>query len=200
MGWWGHGIYDGDDTQTCHYDFLKWAKIGKNEDDRYSYLAEKGTFLPAAEREKFIQFLPIVIEKLDKKIKRKNWDEDDALEWQMLVALLVDNSIPIPQYVFAKFEKAHDILTGSHAQDFNSPRKRLNVLNNLMEKATELLDKKTKMDLKTKKKYSLSDSDVEAFANKISDKLKKRFSQSGEYNSSHIESVRQSIISQLKKY
>ena len=32
MGWAGYGIYDGDGTQTCHIDFLKWAKVEKDED------------------------------------------------------------------------------------------------------------------------------------------------------------------------
>lgn len=32
MGWSGYDLYDGDETQTCHINFLKWAKVEKNTD------------------------------------------------------------------------------------------------------------------------------------------------------------------------
>ncbi len=42
MGWFGHKIYDGDETQTCHLDFCKGAKLynGKGYDWMESHLSK----------------------------------------------------------------------------------------------------------------------------------------------------------------
>ena len=35
MGWFGYNLYDGDETQTRHLEFMKVANIIKNDDEGF---------------------------------------------------------------------------------------------------------------------------------------------------------------------
>ena len=135
MGWAGYGIYGGDDTQTRHIDFVKWAKIKMTEDEVWECMAANGTHLPD-------EALPLLTKNLDKILKKmpklrneRFRDEDDALEWQMLLALFLDNRLNPPDKVYEMGVKATDYLMGQHADEFNEPSKRRKALRAFLKKA-----------------------------------------------------------------
>lgn len=45
MGWLGNGIYDGDGTQSLHYDIIKWAKMRLSPEDISDCVQKKGHIL-----------------------------------------------------------------------------------------------------------------------------------------------------------
>jgi len=91
MGWFGYGIYDGDDTQSRHYKFLVLSGCAKNDDEIYDgeWVGLKTT-IPKDKIPIFIKGIPKILKKMP---KCKFWNEDRALEWQMLLSLFLDNNI-----------------------------------------------------------------------------------------------------------
>lgn len=140
MGWFGYGIYDGDETQTEHCDFLKWAKIGRDDDERSEYFGNKGTILPLDLRERLIKNTPLILKKMPKVPKSKfhMFDEYSAITWHMLLALFIDNQIVPTKEIFEKGINATEYLMGEHADDFNSPYKRRKKLKEFIAKAEKL--------------------------------------------------------------
>lgn len=140
MGWIGYGIYDGDGTQTRHYDFLKWAKIGKNDDDIEPYLTVKGTILPEEFKQKLKSNISLVLKKMPKVPLNKwhKYDEYSAIEWQMLLALFVNNEIIPNEEIFNNGREACEYLMGEHASEFNNPSSRKRNLKKFVEKARKL--------------------------------------------------------------
>jgi hypothetical protein len=136
MGWCGYCIYCGDDTQSCHYSFLEWAKIKYiDNDDYYSILTSKGTFLP---KEHWKLFQKNVSKVLKKMPKARFWDEYSAIEWQMLLALYVDNKTKPPAKIRKMGIEATEYLLGEHSSEFDKPQNRRRVLRNFIKKVKEL--------------------------------------------------------------
>jgi len=135
MGWSGYSIYSGDDTQTQHYDFLVKAKVVKNDDEIFDgeWLTCRGTIIPKHK-------IPLFIKNIGKIKLRvpKFWDEDSAIEHQMLLALFVDNKLPVPRNIFDNGIIATEYLMGGHAADFDKPSLRRAALKRFIVRAKKL--------------------------------------------------------------
>lgn len=136
MGWYNYDIYGGDETQTRHYNFLKWAKVA-TEDQIFNegWLMIRKTKIPNDK-------IPIFEKNLDKVIKNmpkcKFWDEDKAIEWQMLLALCLDNKIYPSGIIREKGKEATEYLMGEHASDFTKPSKRRAALRNFLKRLNKI--------------------------------------------------------------
>lgn len=117
MGWYGYGIYDGDGTQSCHYDFIKWSGIKVSDDEISNWLVINKTKIPDEYIIPFIKGIPKIIKKMP---NVRFWNEDKAIEWQMLAALLRDNNI-WHRKIIDKGLVATDYLMGDHVKDFDKP-------------------------------------------------------------------------------
>ena len=137
MGWSGYGLYSGDDTATRAYDFLKWAGY-KEKDDEIgdSFITLKGTILPDNVQEKLLKNIDKVLKKMPKEIT----DDDDAIEWQMLLALFADNKITPPLTVIQMGLEGTEYLRGQHAEDFDEPGKRKRKLTAFTKRVKKLYD------------------------------------------------------------
>ena len=144
MGWFGYGIYDGDGTQTCHYDFFDWAKMkpdikdGHRRSDYFGeFLTIKGTILPKDDWDVFVKNINLVLKKMPKcNYKSQYIDmECSAIEWQMLLSLFIDNKTKAPEIVYKNGIEATNFLMGEHASNFNKPSSRRRVLKNFAIKA-----------------------------------------------------------------
>lgn len=139
MGWFGYGIYDGDGTQTCHLDYLKWAKVEKDYEviqDNYFKVTPKSckTILPEDKK--------VILKKNYKNIIKhlkvpKVWDQYSAIDWQMLLALFVDNKIKAPKIIYDLGIKASNYLIDYDSEDFNEPFLRRKALRNFIKKAVK---------------------------------------------------------------
>lgn len=136
MGWGGYGLYDGDGTQTCHYDFLIKSGAAKNDDEIYDndWLQYKRTVIPKDR-------INIFKNGMNKILKKKKtpmwWDEDKAIESQMLLSLYIDNKIKPPKIVKKLGIEATKYLMGNHASDFDNPSARRAVLRRFIEKVNK---------------------------------------------------------------
>lgn len=144
MGWFGYGIYDGDGTQTCHYDFFDWAKIradikdGHRRSDYFGeFLTTKGTILPKEDWDIFVKNINLVLKKMPKSNYKSQYIdmECSAIEWQMLLSLFVDNKTKAPEIVYKNGIEATKFLMGEHASDFDKPSVRRKTLKNFIVKA-----------------------------------------------------------------
>lgn len=136
MGWFGYGIYDGDETQTAHIDFIKKLKIEKDTDIIHDMLTIKGTIIPDNKKVLLKKNYKKVFDKLSKYKfipgRLHCIDEYKAIEIQMFGALFLDNNVKMPFIVKKKVIEAVEFLLGYHADDFDNPRKRKNVLKNFI--------------------------------------------------------------------
>lgn len=153
MGWAGYGIYDGDGTMSCHYDFLNFAKVSSDDNEIGNWMSLKGTILPKEKIPILQKNINLVLKKMPKiKLSKteENWNtkdspgESNALEWQMLLALFVDNKVVPPKEVYDTGVKATLYLMGEHSDDFNKPGLRRKTLKNFVKKAEKLFKGKTK--------------------------------------------------------
>lgn len=137
MGWFGYNIYGGDGTQTCHYAFLKRAKIGKNDDERGELMSTGKTILNPEMQKLLRKNISLVLNKMPKVPRSKfvMFDEDSAIEWQMLLALFVDNKMTPTKEIFINGINASEYLMEDHAKEFNSPYRRRKCLKRFMDKA-----------------------------------------------------------------
>lgn len=138
MGWWGHGIYDGDGTQTCHYDFIKWAKIESNEEVISQWLTLAGTKIPKNKLPLLKKNCQLILKKL--KVP-KHWKEDSALDWQMLLSIFIDNNVKPPVAVYKNGIDATQYLIDECSDDYNNPAARKKVLRGFIAKAQSLMSK-----------------------------------------------------------
>ncbi len=137
MGWFGYGIYDGDGTQSAHYDFIKQAKISKDQDEISEWLKVKRTSIPADKRHLLEDNIDLILKKMP---KVKYWSEDKAIEWQMLAALFMDNKVkPLP-VVYEHAISATEYLMGDHCDDFKVPSRRRQVLKNFKRKLKKSIE------------------------------------------------------------
>lgn len=137
MGWSGYTNYSGDDTQTRHYDFIKWSGVKVSEieiaDDEWMMLSK--TKIPSKYRDTFILGIPKILKKMP---KCKFWNEDRAIEWQMLLSLFLDNNIIPPKVVYDNGIEGTEYLMEEHAADFNEPSRRRKCLKNFIKRAKKL--------------------------------------------------------------
>lgn len=131
MGWFGYGLYDGDDTQTRHIDFIKWAIPTLSDDDVFEYLEGKRTIIPKNLLPSFKKGIPSILKKMK---TPKYWDEYAAIDWQMLLSLFVDNNLKVPRIILINGMLASDYLLGEHAEDFNNPSMRKKCIKYFMNK------------------------------------------------------------------
>jgi hypothetical protein len=134
MGWGGYCIYCGDGTQSCHYSFVEWAKIGMDSNDVMDYMNQK-TILPKNKWELFQKKINKVLKKMP---KARFWDEYNAIEWQMLLALYIDNKTKPPAKIRKRGIEATEFLLGEHSSEFDKPQNRRRVLRNFIKKAKAL--------------------------------------------------------------
>jgi hypothetical protein len=142
MGWSGYGLYDGDCTQSCHFNFIEWAEISDDYDEIFEWVSNK-TVLPEDKKkilEKNAAKIWAKMPKVDKYFctKRDSAPEIDALQYQMLLSLFVDNNIKPPKYIYDKGIEATEFLSGEHASEFDYPGRRRSVLKRFAAKATKL--------------------------------------------------------------
>ena len=131
MGWTGYSLYDGDDTQTRHYDFIKWAGIEKDEEKIFEFLKLRKTKLPEDRK----HLLTKNIKKILAKMPNDCYSEDKAFDWHMLLSLFVDNNVKAPNIVYSNGIEATKYLGTCHAAEFNNPSARRRVLKNFMNRA-----------------------------------------------------------------
>ena len=133
MGWWGYGIYDGDDTQTRQYDFLKWAKCSSAKEDEWNY----SPIELCSNKNLLKKNIKLIYKKLPKSINH----EDKALEWQMLLALFLNLKVKPPKTLLNKGVEGAKYLMGRDADLFDEPSKRKTVLRNFIKKAEKAYKK-----------------------------------------------------------
>ena len=137
MGWMGYGIYDGDGTQTCHYDYIKWAKIESDGDVICDWLTESGTIIPEDKVNLLKKNYKLILNKLK---KPRHWDEYSAIYWQMLLSLFMDNNIKPPKVIYEVGIEATEYLQDDCSEDFDSPIKRRRELDNFIRSANSLME------------------------------------------------------------
>ena len=140
MGWFGHSIYDGDETQTCHITFIK----NSGYKEKYPYeindcLQLRKTVLTDDMKNCLVKNINKVLKKMPKLKTSKNKniffkDEYDAIEWQMLLSLFVDNKLSAPKIIKDNGILATEYLMQEHAEDFNKPHLRRACLKRFLKK------------------------------------------------------------------
>jgi hypothetical protein len=136
MGWFSYHVYGGDDTQTQHYNFLKWAKCGTEDEIMDNeWLGLRGTKIPKDRISIFEKNIDKVLKKMP---KSKYWNDENAIEWQMLLSLFLDNKLKVPTIVKQKGIDATEYLCGKHAADFTNPKLRIRNLKRFIERVAKL--------------------------------------------------------------
>lgn len=134
MGWSGYGLYDGDGTQTSHISFIKIAISSLSEDDIFEWMKIKKTSIPKKYLLNFKKGIPHILEKIKKPKNILRWDEYNAIDWQMLLALFVQNNLKVPHKVLVYGMLACHYLLGDHSANFDEPSKRRAVIKRFMKK------------------------------------------------------------------
>jgi len=141
MGWFGHSIYDGDMTQTCHIMFVK--NSGYKEKFEYEIadcLLNCKTVLTEDMKDCLIKNVNKVLKKMPKfKSKKYFIDEYDAIEWQMLLSLFLDNKLIPPEIIKINGILATEYLMNHHASEFNQPNLRRACLKRFLNKAMNII-------------------------------------------------------------
>jgi hypothetical protein len=130
MGWTSFGIYGGDNTQSQHYEFIKNACIFKDDDQIFDCFKQNRTVVPRDKR----HLLIVNYNKIVKKIKSNIKDEYDALSWQMLAALFLDNQVRLPVSLKKKAIEATNYLIENSCDEFISPSRRRENLRKFLRK------------------------------------------------------------------
>lgn len=135
MGWFGYGKYDGDDTQTQHLTYCEWAKLPVSDDDMFDWLGSKKTKIPKEHIPLFKKNIPLILSKMN---NNKLWDEDKAIEWQMLMCLFLDNNLKMPKIIKQNGILATEFLLEEHASYFDEPSKRRANLRRLLKQVNKI--------------------------------------------------------------
>jgi hypothetical protein len=137
MGWFGYGLYDGDGTQTCHINYINWALPDQefSEDQIFDFLNTRKTKIPEKYRSAFRKGIPNLLKRV--KLPKKDWDEDSAIEWQMLLSLFVDSNFSPPKKVIVYGLLASHYLLGEHCDSFDQPGRRRAAIKRFIKKVTE---------------------------------------------------------------
>lgn len=132
MGWGGYGMYDGDGTQTCHYDFIRWAKISRSNEEIGEWLKYRGTKIPKDKVHLLTEHVDLILKKMP---KVAYWNEDKAITWQMLLCLYLDNGVVPPSAQITDLGvQATKYLMGDHADEFSEPSRRRRALRNFLKR------------------------------------------------------------------
>jgi hypothetical protein len=135
MGWAGYNIYDGDGTQSCHEVFIRNAKIKIDDDIVYDWMSDKTT-IPEEYIPIFIKNQKLVIKKIKKYPAIPAYKyEDTIIEWQMLLALYLDNYIKPPRIVMKNGINSTKYLMLDHADEFTNPSRRKRYLEKFIKRA-----------------------------------------------------------------
>jgi hypothetical protein len=137
MGWLGYGLYEGDETQTRHIDFIKMAIPSLHEGHIMPMLGLKKTTIPKEYISSFKAGAPNILKKIKPPKNAFSFNEDKALEWQMLLSLFVDNNIKVPKNVLIYGTLASYFLMGEVASDFDEPAKRRSAIKRFIKKVDE---------------------------------------------------------------
>lgn len=137
MGWSGCSLYNGDDTQTRHYDFIKLAGIERDEDKIFEFLKPRKTKLPEDKKHLLTKNIKKILAKMPNGPPYANdfYSEDKAFDWHMLLSLFVDNNLKAPKIVYNNGIEATKYLSTFHAAEFNNPAARRRVLKNFINRA-----------------------------------------------------------------
>ena len=142
MGWSGYGLYDGDETPTSHHPFMEWAgwKDEGAVGDAMTYTRRRGgkTKLTNEMKEVLANNIDKVLKKMPKLNKFGFKDEYEAIDWQMLLALFVDNKLLPPKLIIDNGILATEYLLGEHADLFNEPSKRKAALRRFIKRVNKL--------------------------------------------------------------
>jgi len=133
MGWFGYGIYDGDDTQTQHMSFIKQAIPSLDKEEIFEFLLSKKTKIPQKYVHSFQKGIPNVLKKIKIPKNVFKWDEDNAMSWHMLLSLFINNNINPPDNVMLYGVLATYYLM-NFSKDFDKPSKRSAALRNFIKK------------------------------------------------------------------
>lgn len=140
MGWCGYGLYAGDGTQSCHFDFIRLMKISDNDDEIFEkFMLYNKTKIPKDKQPLLRKNYKLVVDKMPKRFR----DEDDALLWQMLLSLYVDNNVKPPKIIFDNGIKATQFLLNdpNHVPEFDKPSARRRCLKAFIERAKKVYGK-----------------------------------------------------------
>lgn len=142
MGWMGYGLYDGDGTQTCHLTFMENAGYKETrEDELMDTLKYGGTELSPEMKKCLNKNIKKVLDKMPKLAKSKVTknqyfrEEDDAIKWQMLLSLYLDNGMKPPKIVKDTGIYATESLIEKWSDDFSNPGARKRVLRAFIKRA-----------------------------------------------------------------
>lgn len=143
MGWFGYGIYDGDETQSFQISLLekcKFTKTLKYEDilnglEPWVADCSDPIRIPNEFKSRFKKKIPFLVKSLPNK---KFWDDDSAIEWQMFGGLFVNSNIKIPKNIKKKVIDATEFLMAEHAELFDKPSERKKVLKKFLEEVKDL--------------------------------------------------------------
>ena len=151
MGWFGHGLYDGDETQTLHIGFL--GNLDFIACEVSDCLKANKTKLTKEMIKSLVSEPYRVIDNMPKiHPKFRFLSDEDAIEWQMLLCLFLDNKLfdyngsDDDDFVLASCEvinngiDASEYLMYNHAEEFENPAKRKRVLRKLIRRATDVID------------------------------------------------------------
>ena len=89
--------------------------LTQNDDEVFEWMSSRKTNIPQDRRHLLRKNYKLLLNKMPKNIN----DEDNALEWQMLLALFVDNKVKPPKIILEQGIKATKWLMGEHASEFN---------------------------------------------------------------------------------
>jgi hypothetical protein len=144
MGWCGHGLYAGDGTQSCHCDFLEQMGISDDYDEVFEWMSMSRTTVPKDRRHLLRKNYKLAVDKMPKMkfCFGKRVNEDDMLEWQMLLSLFVDNLVKPPKIIADNGIKATQYLLGDHASDFDNPGARRSSLKAFLKRVEKTINKK----------------------------------------------------------
>ena len=144
MGWFGHSIYHGDETQTCHITFVQNSGYKVKYDyEIFDCLHPRKTVLTEEMKDCLVKNINNVLQKMPKLKRSKNKniffkDEYDAIEWQMLLSLFIDNKLSPPKIIKDNGILATEYLMQEHALEFNKPHLRRACLKRFLKKAVNI--------------------------------------------------------------
>lgn len=144
MGWWGHGIMDGDSIRDIEYSVFKFMGLESE------CINDKITL---ENKRKFVEQLPKIIKELGKNPKKLcvHDKEDLALFWQSLFNTLIENKINLPPFQISEYIASYELCKGvldKQAKDFNKVELRQKELSDFNQKVNGLYQASKKLYLK----------------------------------------------------
>lgn len=138
MGWFGHGKYDGDETESTQMAMVEVAygktniplRNGKILDESWHWKVGQECLAP--------EVVDWVFSKWDKVwktcIQDRRRQEAHDLNVMMAADFFMNHGVALPDGLRQKAQHSIENLLGEHASDFNSPEKRRRVLRRFQKK------------------------------------------------------------------